>query len=181
MVATHTVLRGADETALGELIDEHYGAMHRLGRLVAEDPDGAAETVRTAWRTALARPDEQPSATGLRGWLLRLVLDAIVLPEPPAEPEPVASPDDFEDPSGRWAGWWKDAQSKTPPAEPELLEAILATLPPALAALLVMRDVEGLPPGEVAMLLGYAPDQQLRLLHYGRTAVRNRLRAGVKS
>lgn len=175
------VLRGADEVAIGRLIDEHYGAMHRLARLVRRDPDNAREAVRAAWRSALERPEGQPPGTTSRGWLLGLVLDAIAPPDPPEEGTPAASPDDLEDPNGRWAGWWKDDQAKTPSPEPKQLDATLATMPPALAALLILRDVERLSPDEVESLLGYVPDQQLLFLQYARTEVRNELRAGAQS
>ena len=175
------VLRGADEVAIGQVVDEHYGAMHRLARIVGRDPDNARQAVRTAWRAAFERSEEQPPEMSSRAWLLGLVVEAIASPDPPAEGAPAASPDDLEDPSGRWAGWWKDDLAKTPSPEPKQLDATLVTMPPALAALLVLRDVERLSPDEVEMVLGYAPDQQLLFLQYARTALRNELRAGALS
>jgi DNA-directed RNA polymerase specialized sigma24 family protein len=181
VVAVQAVLRGADEVAIGRVVDEHYGAMHRLARLVGRDPDIAREAVRAAWRSALERPEGQQPGTSSRGWLLGLVLEAIAPPDPPAEGAPAAPPNDLEDPEGRWAGWWKDDQAKTPSPEPKQLDATLAAMPAALATLLILRDVEHLSPEEVESLLGYAPDQQLHFLHYARTAVRNELRTGPQS
>jgi DNA-directed RNA polymerase specialized sigma24 family protein len=181
VVAMQGVLRGADEVAIGRVVDEHYGAMHRLARLVGRDPDNAREAVRAAWGSALERPEGQPPGTTLRGWLLGLVVEAIAPPDPPAEGVSAASPDDLEDPDGRWAGWWKDDQAKTPSPESKQLDATLAAMPPALAALLILRDVERLSPDEVETVLGYAPDRQLLFLQDARTALRNELRAGAPS
>jgi DNA-directed RNA polymerase specialized sigma24 family protein len=181
VVAMQAVLRGADEVAIGRVVDEHYGAMHRFARLVGHDPDTAHEAVRAAWRSALERPEGQPPGLSSRGWLLGLVVEATAPPEPPAEGAPAASPDNLEDPNGRWAGWWKDDQAKTPSPEPKQLDATLAAMPPALAALLILRDVERLSPDEVETVLGYAPDQQLLVLQHARTALRNELRAGALS
>lgn len=169
------VTHARDAQAVAELIDEHYGAMHRLARLVGRDLENARHAVRAAWLAFLEGADSQAS---VRARLLQLVLQAVAAPEPPAEPQPVASPDDFEDPDGRWAGWWKDEQAATPRPDPERLDRILAAMPAGLTALLVLRDVEQLNPDEVETLLGHTPEQQLRLLHYARTAVRNALRAG---
>jgi DNA-directed RNA polymerase specialized sigma24 family protein len=175
-VATDAALRGADAAALGQLIDEHYGAMHRFARLVGRDAESSRATVRAAWLAALKRPDAQPSRVCVRAWLLQLVLQEIAPPDPPAEAEPVASPDDFEDPHGRWAGWWKDELPATTWSDAERLDDALAALPAGLTAILILRDVEQLAPDEVQLVLGYPPDLQLRLLQSARAAVRNSAR-----
>lgn len=173
-VATKASLVGADDAALGRLVDEHYGAMHRLARLVAREPELARDAVRAAWSTALLVG--LPDTLTPRGGLLKLVLDALP-PTPPPPAVPVGAATDLEDPEGRWSGWWKDEQARTPPADAERLDAVLATIAPGLAAALVLRDVEGLHADEVEQALGYSHAEQLALLHDGRVAVRNALRA----
>jgi DNA-directed RNA polymerase specialized sigma24 family protein len=168
------LLGDRSEAAVAALVDQHQGAMSRLARLVGRD--GAGDAVRRAWATALARPDDQPAATSVRGWLLKLVIDELALAGLPAEPPPVAPPDEFEEADGRWAGWWKDDLPATPQPQRELLERAVASIPPVLAAILVLRDVEGIGADETARLTGYAPERQLALLHHGRTAVRTALR-----
>lgn len=158
------------------LVDEHYGAMHRLARLVGE-PVRAREVVRAAWERALEHPSDEMPGTSLRAWLLRLVLLELAEPRPPAEGTPAAPAHELEPEDSRWAGWWKDDLPPTPEPEDEALEAAIAALPAGLAALLVLRDVEGLDADEVAALFGYSPDDQLDFLHDGRTALRNELRA----
>ncbi len=163
---------GAD---IGALVDEHHGAMSRLARLVGRD-QAAGEAVRRAWATALARPDEQPEGTSVRGWLLKLVIDELAVSPPPAELPAVAPPTDFEA-AGRWAGWWRDELPPTAEPERRLLERAVASIPAALAVMIVLRDVEGLGADETALLTGHAPERQLVLLHHGRAGVRTALRA----
>jgi DNA-directed RNA polymerase specialized sigma24 family protein len=171
-------LTAADVSAL---VDEHYGAMHRLARLVGGDPARAREAVRAAWVAALERPADQVPGTSLRGRLLRLVLVELAATEPPAKAAPVAAAHELEPQGSRWEGWWKDDLPPTPDADDEGIEAAIASLPPGLAAMLVLRDVEGLPADEVEALFGYSRDVQVAFLQQGRAAVRNALRATAEA
>jgi DNA-directed RNA polymerase specialized sigma24 family protein len=173
-MATEALLHDADDATLSRLVDEHYGAMHRLARLVARDGVVARDAVTAAWAAAVR--DGLPRTATTRAALLGLVLDALPATPTPAR-EPIAAADDFEDPDGRWAGWWKDEQASTPPLDATRLEQALATIEPRLAAVLILRDVEGSGVDDVEALLGYSREQQLALLHDGRVAVRNALRA----
>ena len=168
--------QSGDEDGLAAFVDEHYGAMHRFARLVGRDPGGTQRAVRAAWLAALERPDSQPPGICVRAWLLQLVLQQLAIPEPPAEAEPVAPPEDFEDATGRWAGWWKDDLAPTTMPDARRLDGALATLPAALTATVVLRDVEQLSPEEVQLILGHPPALQLRLLQSARSAVRTAAR-----
>ena len=156
---------------LEALVDEHYGAMHRLARLAGE-PAEARAVVRAGW----ARAVEQPGPP-TRAQLLGHVLAELDAPRPPPEGAPAAPPHELEAEDGRWPGWWKDDLPATPDPEDEALEAALASLLPGLAALLVLRDVERLDPAAVEALLGHSPDEQLTFLQHGRSALRSALRA----
>jgi DNA-directed RNA polymerase specialized sigma24 family protein len=172
-----TPLVDLDAAAVAALVDEHHGAMRRLARLVGGGSD-SVEALRRAWAAALADPAAQPAGASVRGWLLGLVLDELAMPPPPAEAPPLAPPGEFEDPDGRWAGWWRDGLQATPRPEHAAVEEALAAVPAALAAMLVLRDVEGLGPEETAAVTGEPAARQLELLHHGRVAVRSELRAG---
>lgn len=165
-----------DAAALAAVVDEHYGSLHRLARLVGRDSAAARAAVRSACRAAAEEP---PAGASRRGWLLRAVLLALAAPEPPREAAPAAAPADLEPAGSRWEGWWKDDLPATPEPEREAVEQALATLPPGLVALLVLRDVDGLDAAEVEVLLGHPPERQLAYLHHGRTALRNALRAAA--
>ena len=170
-----------DAAVLEALVDEHYGAMHRLARLVGREPARARAVVRAAWKTALERPNERNPETSVRGWLLRLVLVELAAPQPPTTFAPAAAAHELEPEDSRWAGWWRDGLPPTPDAEHEALEAAIASLPPGLTTLLVLRDVEGLEAAEVAAITGHSPDHQLDFLQHARAAVRNALRAEMAS
>jgi DNA-directed RNA polymerase specialized sigma24 family protein len=179
-VLTTAALNG-DAAVLTALVEEHYGAMHRLARLVGSDATTARNAVRAAWLTALQSPADQIPAASLHGWLLRLVLVELAAPRPPEKVAPAAAASELEPEGSRWAGWWRDRLPPTPEPEHEALEAAIGSLPPGLAALLVLRDVEGLEEGEVAALLGHSPDHQLDFLHQARSGVRNALRASAEA
>lgn len=157
--------------AIPALVDEHYGAMHRLARLVG-GPPAARAVVRAAWANALAQPEMLT-----RAGLLGLVLAELEAPRPPAEGVPAAPAHEFEAEDSRWPGWWQDDLPATPDPADEALETALASLPPGLAALLVLRDVERLHAADVEALLGHSPEEQLVYLQHGRSALRNALRA----
>ena len=158
-------------SALPALVDEHYGAMHRLARLAGK-PAEARAVVRAAWARALAQP-----GSPTRAQLLGHVLAELDAPRPPAEGAPAAPPHELEAEDGRWPGWWKDDLPATPDPEDEALDAAIGSLPPGLAVLLVLRDVEQLDAVEVEALLGHSPDAQLAFLQHGRSALRSALRA----
>lgn len=170
----------SDAQAAATLVDEHYGAMHRLARLLVADPDTARDAVRAAWLKALANEDGDgdgaASGTTRRGRLLGLVLRELPPSPPSGAGGPAAHRDELEPDDSRWAGWWRDELPDTPPAARETLEAALASLPAAVGAMVVLRDVEGLDAAEVEALLGHSAERQLALLHHGRSAVRNALR-----
>lgn len=171
---TPDVLRSGGGLPLAELVNEHYGAMHRFARLVRRDADPRA-AVRDAWAQAAGAPDARPTGLSIRGWLLMLVL-AGHAPEPHGEPAPAARPEELEDADGRWAGWWKDEQAATPDADAAALERLLVALPPLVAEIAVLRDVEGLPAAEVEAISGRPPERQVQLLQAARAAIRNGLR-----
>jgi DNA-directed RNA polymerase specialized sigma24 family protein len=82
------------------------------------------------------------------------------------------NPDDFFDDDHRWAGHWKDGRPAHAQADVRRVEAAVAALPKGVAAIVLLRDVEGLSADEVVRLVGRSPDEQLTLLHQGRTAIR---------
>jgi DNA-directed RNA polymerase specialized sigma24 family protein len=172
-----TGLVDLDAAAVAALVDEHHGAMRRLARLVGRDASDPGAAVSRAWAIALADPAAQAAGTSVRGWLLRLVLDELAVPAAPLEAPPLSPPGEFEDPDGRWAGWWRDGLPATPRPEHAAVEEALATMPAALAVMLVLRDVEGLGPEETGVVTGEPPARQLELLHHGRIVVRSALRA----
>ena len=132
------------------------------------------------------------------GWLFVAVavfsgvLMIVVLPAAPAaaavpvetEPRPTFSPDRFlGDDHPDWRGHWA-----IPPVDWETLgidignvevldevRAAMTELPTELREVMVLRDVEGRTPDQVAQALGLAPAEERRRLHQARGRVRAHL------
>jgi DNA-directed RNA polymerase specialized sigma24 family protein len=145
--------------------------MHRLARLLG-DPVSAREVVRTAWFDALERNGERPAELSTRGWLLGLVIHRLPPPTPPEQGAPAVPPIEFYD-EGRWSGHWRTGRPEAPDRDPAAVEAAVARLAPGVAAVVLLRDVEDLEPHEIEVMLNRPPDQQIALLHHGRTAIRS--------
>jgi MFS family permease/DNA-directed RNA polymerase specialized sigma24 family protein len=98
--------------------------------------------------------------------------------------QPAFAPDRFfplDDPT--WPGHWANppsawAGSALPVDSPEALEqvrAAIAEMPSRHRQVMVLRDVEGRPPGEVREGLSLGAEQETDLLHHARGLVRARL------
>jgi RNA polymerase sigma-70 factor (ECF subfamily) len=161
-------LQNRREDAFVALVDEHWGAMHRLARLLG-DPASAREVVRSAWLDALER-GEQPASLSTRAWLLGLVVDRLRPGAAPNQRTPAVDPAEFFD--HRWRDHWRDDRPLPLNIDPDRLETALAGLPPGIAAVVLLRDAERLDGREVEAILNRPAEQQLALLHAGRTAIR---------
>jgi RNA polymerase sigma-70 factor (ECF subfamily) len=173
-----------DERAFASLLDQHYGRMLRLARALAADHATAVAAVGRAWEAALrgdGNADEFPSLTS---WLLALALAELPeersLADQLRDCEDVGTDldgDSFEG-EGRWSGHWRDDampapwdEGGAPDSGRELLSCV-RELPPPLAALLVLADVERLDSLEIAAVLSVTRQRQLALLHRARTTLR---------
>jgi DNA-directed RNA polymerase specialized sigma24 family protein len=105
----------------------------------------------------------------------------LAAPERRAYAAPAAAEHELEPEGSRWAGWWKDDLPATPDAEGEALEDAIASLEPLFAAMILLRDVEGLDADEVEALFGHTHEFQIAVLHEALTTVRNRLRATAEA
>jgi DNA-directed RNA polymerase specialized sigma24 family protein len=171
-----------DERAFVSVLETHHGRMLRFARVVEQDEGVARQVVKRAWLAALrdgAPPDAFPS---LAAWLFSLVHEELRVPR--LAPSPATGTDvdraSFEAESDRWAGHWRDdevprAWDDGIQARRHALEQGLRALPPLLAALLVLHDVERLDGLEITAVLGMTRDMQVALLHHARTMLRRAL------
>lgn len=160
-----------DRAAFEDALDRWYPATVRFARLLIHDQNTVEETVRGVWQNLVTRLDQFDSSDDLAFMALRkTVEEAVARLEVTAERQAVDS-ERFEPEPSRWAGWW----STTPRAlmqdgVNQRLEHALSTLPPAVAAVVALRDIEGLSPTETESVLGFPPDAQHALLHSARIA-----------
>ena len=157
-----------DGAAFAAHVAEHWGAMHRLARMLG-DPARAKETVRAAWTDAL-EGDKPPAELSTHAWLLGLVIARLESSD--AADDSAPPDDDFEPAADKWAGHWKDDRPAPITLDADRLEGALARLPSHVAAVVVLRDVDSLAADEVETLLAWQADEQRSLLHEGRNRIR---------
>lgn len=192
-------LRAGDERVFAELVTMHGPAMLRVAQLFVRDRAVAEEVVQEAWLGVLRGIDGFEGRSSFKTWLFRIlenqartraVREGRSLPfsalarEGLGGDEPAVDPDRFlphPDQLGRqWASHplrFDDLpESRLLAAETLAVarEAIDA-LPEAQRAVIVMRDVAGLPAEEVCAVLDVSEGNQRVLLHRARAKVRRAL------
>ncbi len=148
--------RGGDLSAFGELVERHRSVVYRVAaRMVG--PDDADDVTQESFLRAFHRLGRFRGESPFRSWLLRIAhnvaLDALErrsrIPVPVADAPAGDSPD---------AVVGSPVAPRTPADELEVserrqrLERKLEGLRPAHRAVLVLRDLEGLPYEEIAGL-----------------------------
>jgi RNA polymerase sigma-70 factor, ECF subfamily len=163
-------LREGDERVFSDLVDRWSQMMLRLARSRVESRGVAEEVVQDPWLTVLRSLDRYERRSTFRTWVLGIVVNlarsraraerrAIPLS---SESAPSVDPARFLSASHpRWPHHWAVEPSAWRTPEDELLtretrKVILETieaLPPAQRAVIVLRDVEGMPSTEVCNIL----------------------------
>jgi RNA polymerase sigma factor (sigma-70 family) len=151
-----------DTLAMNALLDATAPYVHRICSAVA--PEQADDATQEALTIAFRRLRTLGNPAALRGWLrtiaVRVALDAARIERrelPLEDPDAVASTE------------------PDPGLSVELRES-LAGLPPEQRAVLVLRDLEGLPEAEVAPLLDVAKGTVKSRLHRARDRFRREWR-----
>jgi RNA polymerase sigma-70 factor (ECF subfamily) len=198
-------LRGGDEAAFVELVEQYHRSLLRLARLYVADAAAAEDVVQETWLGLLRGLDRFEGRASLKTWLFRILVnrartravrDARAIPfsslvdQETEAVEFAVDPARFRPADGpRWPGHWL-----LPPAADELPEtrllaseltervrAAVATLPPAQREVVALRDIEGWTADEVCRLLELSEANQRVLLHRGRSRVRAALEAYLVS
>jgi RNA polymerase sigma-70 factor (ECF subfamily) len=189
-------LRAGDETAFREIVRRYYRPLKRFATSLGASGAVADEVVQEAWLAVIEGLGRFEGRSSFRGWLFGVVknqarkraarerrsLPLSSLDQGDTE-GPVVDPDRFLDEDGCWPHHW--ATPPRPWADPERrlasletrerLRAAIGALPAKQQAVVVLRDVEGLPPEEVCELLEISDANQRVLLHRGRTVLRGEL------
>jgi RNA polymerase sigma-70 factor (ECF subfamily) len=184
-------LRARDEAAFTQLVEEYSPAMLRLARLYVPTRALAEEVVQEAWLGVLRGIDRFEGRSSLKTWIFRILVntaktrgvrEARSIPfsslarAEVGEAEPAVDPERFG-PEGGWLA--------PPPELPEsqllggelreLVDRTIASLPPAQATVITMRDVEGFDAQTVCNVLEIGETNQRVLLHRARSKVRQAL------
>jgi RNA polymerase sigma-70 factor, ECF subfamily len=187
--AVLAALRQGDEQAFTRLVDCYHGSMVRVARAYVATNETAEDVVQDAWLGVIRGLDRFEGRSSLKTWIFRIVINkAMTRGEQDVRSVPFSSlgPDESAiDPScfaqsGRWSGWWlsEDAITRLPDRvvlakeSRQMIDAVIATLPPNQRLVITLRDIQGLTAEEACELVGVSEANQRVLLHRARTKVR---------
>src|SRR5215208_8519031 len=184
-------LREGDEAAFAELIDRYGATMVRVAQMYVRDRGTAEEVVQETWLAVLNGIDRFEGRSSLKTWLFRILTnraktrgerDGRVLPfsalASNESDEPSVDPDRFLGPDSRNPEAWAAPPRAWPQdelLERETLDVIamaIDRLPEAQREVILLRDVEGWTPMEVADALEITDGNERVLLHRARSKVR---------
>ena len=188
-------LREGDESAFMTLTGEYGPMMLRVALMYVSTRAVAEEVVQEAWIGVLKGIGRFEGRSSLKTWIFRILTNTAktraqregrsvpfsALASAATDGEAV-DPERFLGDGERFAGHWGAPPRRWGPEErlvsaeaQEVIDAAIATLPPAQAAVITMRDVEGLDAEEVCNALDLTETNQRVLLHRARSKVRQAL------
>ena len=136
----------AGEThAFGEVVERHQDVVHRVAARVvgAHDADDVAQE---AFLRAFHRLGQYRGESSFRAWLLQITYNTAVDAVNRRRPEPTPTPQEEHDPAARGPATQLEDRERR-----ERLEGKLKLLRPEHRAVLVLRDLEGLPYEQIAV------------------------------
>jgi RNA polymerase sigma-70 factor (ECF subfamily) len=176
-------LRGGDEAAFASLVAMYQTRLLRLAMSVVGSRTVAEEVVQDTWLAVVRGVDRFEGRSSFKTWLFHILLNrarttagrehrSTLLPE--------GDLDDRFDGTGAWATPpvpWSDQVDDRLVAErlAGRVREVLPTLPEGQRQVIVLRDIEGLPAGEVSELLGLTDGNQRVLLHRARARIREQI------
>lgn len=193
-----TALRGGDERAFVQLVDQHTAALVRVARGYVASREIAEEVVQETWIALIKGIDKFEGRSSLRTWLFTVMINIAkargVRERRDADTAIAAftgctvDPKRFRTTDDRWPGHWKDGEAPSPfPDTPEgsvLGDELIAVaqreierLPDRQRTVITLRDILGFDSREVCELLDISVANQRVQLHRGRAAVRQSLEA----
>jgi RNA polymerase sigma-70 factor (ECF subfamily) len=184
-------LRRGDETAFTQLVRMYTPMMLRVARFYVSTQAVAEEVVQEAWVGVLKGIPRFEGRSSLKTWIFRILANTAKtrgMREARSVPfsslagdEESVDPDRFFGDDTRYPGHWA-APPRRWAEQPErrlladeaveVVEREIAKLPPVQAAVITMRDVEGLDAAEVCNALEISETNQRVLLHRARSKVR---------
>jgi RNA polymerase sigma-70 factor (ECF subfamily) len=175
--------RNGDSSAFVELVGRHEAGLYRMVRLFVQSQEEAEEVLQATFIEAYENVGKSCGNCAVRPWLVGVAV-RLVLAGQPAHNDSRAvaldAPVEFEETAApREALAWEDIPDSfcALPQNREALTRALESLHPALRAVFVLRDIEGISTEESAALLRL-PAQAVRLrLRQARMELRDRLSA----
>jgi RNA polymerase sigma-70 factor (ECF subfamily) len=190
-------LQAGDEDAFCWLLDAYSGRLHRLARSFVPTQGAAEEVVQETWLAVIAGIGRFEGRSSVKTWIYRILMNqarrrgardarAVPFSALAGDDRPVVEPEAFLPAGHEWAGHWASPPWHWEQLPPERLEAAetidvvrrtIEELAPLAREVIVLRDVEGWPPGEVSGLLEITDGHQRVVLHRARARVRRAVEA----
>jgi RNA polymerase sigma-70 factor (ECF subfamily) len=189
-------LRAGEEAAFTALVQEHSAAMLRVAQLFVSSRAVAEEVVQEAWIGVLRGIGRFEGRSSLKTWIFRILTNTAktravregrsvpfssLAGDEAGQDEPSVDPDRFLGESSRYTGHWNGYPAAMPEVRlldaemRDVIERTIATLPPAQATVISMRDIAGFEAEDVCNALGISETNQRVLLHRARSKVRRAL------
>jgi len=181
-----TRLKSGDEEAFITLVNRHHDSMLRLARTFVHSQALAEEIVQDTWIGALRGIDRFEGRSSLRTWLLAILVNRArttgvreARSVPIADIEPAVDAARFNS-SGAWSAppeqWVEDVEDRIGAAQlGGVIRSTLQQMPERQRAVVMLRDVDGLPSDEVCQVLELTAANERVLLHRGRSRLRQAL------
>ena len=180
-------LRAGDESAFVALIGRYQPRLLRLAETTVGSRAVAEEVTQDVWLAVVRGVERFEGRSSLATWLFHILLNrarsAAGREQRAGRPDAGVVEDRF-DKSGAWASPpepWADQVDDRLVAErlAARVQELLPLLPDQQRQVVVLRDLEGLSPGDVADLVGVTDANQRVLLHRGRARLRRLLAADM--
>jgi len=172
------------------LVERHHPAMVRLALGYVRSRAVAEEVAQDAWLGLLRGLDGFEGRASLRTWLFQIVVNRAISAGRREHRYLPVDDRQLENDDGAFSqdGWWM-----TPPAHwadlavdriaardvADRIQDLISRLPAGQRQVVTLRDVEGLPSGEVCLILGITEANQRVLLHRARSRIRSLLEREV--
>jgi RNA polymerase sigma-70 factor (ECF subfamily) len=173
------IVPGGAREGAGEDPLEHADALYNLARHLARDAADAEDLVQETYARAFRAMERFSPGTDLRAWLFRILRNAFLDTRRSQRRSPLDLEADPESAAGRSAP--EDGALRGDRELDRLrgivgaeIEAALHQLPEE-ARMVVLLDLEGLPEGEIAEVMGCAVGTVKSRLSRSRAALRERL------
>ena len=179
-------LRAGDESAFIELVKRYQARLIRVAEATVGSRAVAEEVTQDTWLAVMRGVERFEGRSSFKTWLFHILLNrartAIGREQRAGRPE--GDLEERFDASGAWSKppvpWSEQVDDRiVADVLAARVRALLPQLPDAQRHVVVLRDVEGVEPGEVASLLGISDGNQRVLLHRGRARLRDLLTAQI--
>ncbi|MBV8690781.1 MAG: sigma-70 family RNA polymerase sigma factor [Actinobacteria bacterium] len=179
-------LRAGDEAAFAALVNRYQPALLRLAEATVGSRAVAQEVTQDTWLAVVRGVDRFEGRSSFKTWLFRILMNRArtAAGRERRAGRPEALDEDRFDAAGAWLDppepWADRADDRLVAIDlAQRVQVLLGDLPDAQRQVVVLRDVEGLAPAEVATVLGISDGNQRVLLHRGRSRLRRLLAAEV--